>query len=49
MTTHAHKNISCNTRYSVVEELSNKQSAKVICRFERVITSQHETEKPHEH
>ena len=28
--THASKNISCSTRYSIVQKLSNKQSAKVI-------------------
>ena len=33
---HLHmQNISCRTRYSIVQKLSNKQSAKVICRFDR--------------
>ena len=33
------KNILCNTRYSIVQNLNNKQSAKVICRFDRLITA----------
>ena len=31
-----HANILCNTRYSIVQKLSDKQSAKVICRFDRL-------------
>ena len=27
------KNILCSTRYSIVQKLSNKQSAKGICRL----------------
>ena len=27
---HAHKNISCSTRYSIVQKLINKQSAKYL-------------------
>ena len=29
-------NVFCNTRYSIVQKLSNKQSAKVTCRFDRL-------------
>ena len=28
----------CNTRYSIVQKLSDKKSAKVICRFDRLRT-----------
>ena len=31
--THA-KNILCHTTYSIVQKFSNKQSVKVICRFD---------------
>ena len=31
-----HANILCNTRYSIVHKLSNKQNAKIICRFDRL-------------
>ena len=31
--------LSCNTRYSIVQKLSNKQSAKVICRIDRHCTA----------
>ena len=33
------QNLSCNTRYSIVQKLSNKQSAKVICRIDRLCTA----------
>ena len=33
------KILMCNTRYSIVQKLSNKQSAKVICRFDRLTTA----------
>ena len=33
------QNISCSTRYFIVQELSNKQSAKVIYRFDRCRTA----------
>ena len=36
---HACKNNLCNTTNSIVQKLSNKQSAKVICRFDRLRTS----------
>ena len=40
--------ISCSIRYtSIVQKLSNKQSAKVICRFDSI--TQQVIEKPHEH
>ena len=32
-------NVLCNTRCSIVQKLSNKQSAKVICRFDRLRTA----------
>ena len=31
-----HTNILCNTRYSIVHKLSNKQNAKMICRFDKL-------------
>ena len=31
----------CYTRYSIVQKLSNKQSAKVIYRFDRLRTAAH--------
>ena len=30
---------SCSTRYTMVQKLSNKQGAKVICRFDGLRTS----------
>ena len=30
------QNISCSTRYTTVQKLSNKQRAKVICKFDRL-------------
>ena len=41
------QNISCSTRYSIVQKLSNKQSAKVICRFDRLTTSHSNRQKSH--
>ena len=35
---HTRKNILCYIRYSIVQKLSNKQSAKVICRFDKLRT-----------
>ena len=42
---HVRKNILCYTRYSIVQETSNKQSAKGICRFDRLRTAH---SKPYE-
>ena len=39
------QNISCRTKYSVVQKLSNKRSAKVICRFNRLRTSHSKSQK----
>ena len=33
------QNMSNYTRYSIVQKLSNKQSAKVICKFDRLRTA----------
>ena len=41
------QNISCRTKYSVVQRLSNKQSAKVICKFDRLRTSYSKRQKSH--
>ena len=43
-TTHACKNILCYTRYSIVQKLSNKQSAKVICKYDRRETAHSKTQ-----
>ena len=43
------QNILCYTRYSIVQKLSNKQYAKVICRFDRLITAQSKRQKVYEH
>ena len=40
-----HKNTLCYTRYSIVQELSNKQSAKVICSFDRLRTAHSKSQK----
>ena len=39
MVAHVCKNILCYTRYSIVQKLRNKQSAKVICRCDRLRTA----------
>ena len=39
------QNILCRTKYSTVQKLSNKQSAKVICRFDRLKTSHSKRQK----
>ena len=44
---HAHKNTLCYTKYSIVQKLSNKQSPKVICRFNRLITAHSKKERSH--
>ena len=37
---HTRRNILCYTRYSIVQnKLSNKQSAKVMCGFDRLRTA----------
>ena len=36
-----HANNLRNTRYSKVQKLNNKQSARVICRFDRLRTQHH--------
>ena len=36
---------SCDTRYSIVQKLSNKQSANVICRFDRLRTAHSKIQK----
>ena len=41
---HAH-NILHYTRYSSVQKLSNKQSAEVICRFDRLRTTHSKSQK----
>ena len=45
------QNILCRAGYSIVEKLSNKQSAKVICWFDRLRTSHSKrlAEKSDEH
>ena len=45
------QNILCNTRYCIVQKLSDEQSVNVICRFGRLRTNttQQETERPYEH
>ena len=39
------KNILCYARCSIVPKLSNKQSAKAICRFGRLRTAHSKTQK----
>ena len=41
----AMQNVLCYTRYCIVQKSSNKQSAKVICRFDRLRTA---LKKPYE-
>ena len=41
------QNISCSTKYSIVQELSNEQSAKVIYRFDRLRTVHSKRQKSH--
>ena len=41
------QNISSSTRYSIVQKLSNKQSAKVICRFDKHRASHSKGQKSH--
>ena len=36
------------TRYSIVQKLSNKQSAKVICRLDWLRTAHSKSKKPYE-
>ena len=38
--------ILCCTRYSILQKLSNKQSAKVICKFDRLRTAHRKRQKP---
>ena len=40
------QNILFCTRYSIVQKLSNKQSAKVICKFDRLRTAHNKRQKP---
>ena len=40
-----HKNILCCTRYSIVQKLSNKQSAEMICRIDRLRTAHRKRQK----
>ena len=45
------QNILRYTRYSIVQKISNKQSAKVICRLDRLRIAAHSTaraKKPYE-
>ena len=45
---HPHmQNILCYTRYSIVHKLSNKQSTKVICRFDRFRTAHSKRQRSH--
>ena len=37
----------CYTRYAIVEKLSNKQSTKVICRFNRLRTAHSKRQTSH--
>ena len=39
------QNILCCTRYSIVQKLRNKQSAKVIYRFDRLRTAHSKRQK----
>ena len=39
------QNILCYTRYFIVQKLSNKQSAKVICTFGRLRTAHGRSQK----
>ena len=41
------QNILCNTRCSVVQKLSIKQSVKLICRFDRLITAHSKKQTSH--
>ena len=41
------QNISCSTRYTTVQNLSNKQSAKVICKFDRFRISHSRRQRSH--
>ena len=42
-----HANILCNVRHSKVQKLSNKQSARVICRFDRLRTPHRKRQTSH--
>ena len=42
---HTCKNILYYTRYSIVQKVSNKQSAKVICRFDILKTPHSKSQK----
>ena len=45
---HPHmQNILCYTKYSTVEKFSNKQNAKVNCRFDRLGTAHSKKQKPY--
>ena len=37
---HPHTQNLCYTKYSIIQRLSNKQSVKVICRFDRLRIAQ---------
>ena len=39
------QNFSCCTRYAIVKKLSNKHSAKVICKFDRLRTLHNKRKK----
>ena len=41
------KNILCYTKNSIVQKLSNKQSAKVICRLDRLRTAHSKRQTSH--
>ena len=41
------QNISCSTRYTTVQNLSNKQSGKVICKFDRFRISHSRRQRSH--
>ena len=42
-----HTKFLCNTRYTIVQKVSNKQSTKVICRFDRLRTAHDKRHRSH--